>query len=63
LRYKNIYRRKRFTNDKAKFGDECTKFFHAMATISYRKNTISCLKDAAANMIMKAKLPSCHFTA
>jgi hypothetical protein len=51
LRYKNIYWRKRFTKNKAKFGDECTKFFHSMATISYRKNTISCLKDAAGNLV------------
>jgi hypothetical protein len=26
---------------KVRFGDECTKFFHAMATISHRKNAIS----------------------
>jgi hypothetical protein len=30
-----------FTNNKVKFGDECTKIFHAMATISHRQNTIS----------------------
>ena len=41
LHYKNIYWRKRFTANKIKFGDECTKFFHTMATISFRKNTIS----------------------
>jgi hypothetical protein len=41
LHYKNLYWRKRFTNNKVKFGDECTKFFHAMATISHRQNTIS----------------------
>ena len=40
LRYKNAYWKKRFTNNKVKFGDECTKFFHAMATISYRRNAI-----------------------
>jgi hypothetical protein len=51
LRYKNIYWRKRFTNNKARFGDECTKFFYTMATVSYRKNTISCLKDDAGNMV------------
>jgi hypothetical protein len=41
LHYKNVYRRKIFTNNRVKFGDECTKFFHAMATISHRHNTIS----------------------
>jgi hypothetical protein len=41
LHYKNLYWRKRFTNNRIKFGDECTKFFHAMATISHRKNTIT----------------------
>jgi hypothetical protein len=41
LHYKNLYWGKRFTNNKVKFGDECTKFFHAMATISHRQNTIS----------------------
>jgi len=41
LHYKKEYWRKRFTNNKVKFGDECTKFFHSMATISYRRNTIA----------------------
>lgn len=27
--------------NKIKFGDECTKFFHGMAIISFRRNTIS----------------------
>ena len=40
LRYKNEYWKKRFRNNKIKFGDECTKFFHAMPTISYRRNAI-----------------------
>jgi len=41
LRYKNIYWKKRYTTNRIKFGDECTKFFHAMATISFRRNTIT----------------------
>lgn len=44
LQYKNIYWRNRYTVNRVKFGDECTKFFHGMATISYRRNTISQLK-------------------
>jgi hypothetical protein len=45
LYYKNLYWRKRFTNNKVKFGHECTHFFHAMATISHRQNTISHILD------------------
>ena len=51
LRYKNIYWRKRYTNNRVRFGDECRKFFHAMATTSYRKNTITQLKDEQGNMV------------
>jgi hypothetical protein len=45
LRYKNIYWRNRYTVNRIKFGDECTKFFHGMATISYRRNAISQWKN------------------
>jgi hypothetical protein len=45
LRFKNEYWKKRYTVKRIKFGDECTKFFHAMATNSFRKNTISQLVD------------------
>jgi len=41
LKYRNIYWKKRYTANKIKLGDENTKFFHAMATISYRKNANS----------------------
>lgn len=41
LHYKNLYWRKRYTVNRIKLGDECTKFFHAMATISFRRNSIS----------------------
>jgi hypothetical protein len=34
LHQKNIYWRNRFETSKIKLGDECTKFFHSMATIS-----------------------------
>ena len=45
LHYKKEYWRKRFTNNKVKFGDECTKFFHSMATISYKRNTITQIRN------------------
>lgn len=41
LHYKNLYWRKRYTVNRIKFGDERTKFFHGMATISYRRNAIT----------------------
>jgi hypothetical protein len=41
LHYKNLYWRQRYTVNRIKFGDECTKFFHGMATVSYRRNSIS----------------------
>jgi hypothetical protein len=41
LHYKNLYWRKRLTNNRIKFGAECTKSFHAMATISHIKNIIT----------------------
>lgn len=41
LHYKNLYWKKRYTVNRIKLGDECTKFFHGMATISHRRNSIS----------------------
>ena len=51
LRYKNLYWKKRFTTNRIKLGDECTKFFHAMATVSYRRNAITHLKDDHGNLV------------
>lgn len=45
LHYKNLYWRKRYTVNRIKLGDECTKFFHGMATISYRRNAISQIRN------------------
>ena len=41
LHYKNIYWKNRYKVNRVRFGDECTKFFHAMATISYRRNNVA----------------------
>ena len=35
LKFKTEYWRKRYTVQRIKLGDECTKFFHAMATVSF----------------------------
>lgn len=45
LHYKNEYWKKRYTVNRVKFGDECTKFFHSVATISFRRNAIPQLKN------------------
>jgi hypothetical protein len=51
LRYKSIYWKKRHTVNRVKLGDECTKYYHAMATMSFRKNSIAQLTDAAGNPV------------
>ena len=51
LRYKKIYWQKRYTVNRIKFGDECTKFFHAMATVSFRRNSIPSLRDDNGNVV------------
>lgn len=40
LRYKSLYWKKRYTVNRVKLGDENTKFFHAVASISYHRNSI-----------------------
>jgi len=32
-------------SNRIKHGDECTKYFHSMATISYRRNMIAQIQD------------------
>ena len=55
LRYKNIYWKKRYTINRIKLGDECTKFFHTMGTVSYRRNTITQLKDDHVTQFLAIK--------
>ena len=45
LRYRNVYWKQRFTVNRIKYGDECTKFFHSIATISHRRNAISQIQN------------------
>jgi len=45
LKYRNAYWKQRFTVNRIKYGDECTKFFHSMATISHRRNAISQIQN------------------
>jgi len=52
LHSKNLYWRKRYTVNKIKFGDECTKFFHAIGTISYRKKTIPQLQNDSGVLVL-----------
>ena len=43
LKYKQTYWKQRCTARWAKLGEENTSYFHAMATVSFRKNAISSL--------------------
>ena len=51
LKYRKIYWQKRYTVNRIRFGDECTKFFHTMATVNFRRNAISSLRDDHGNII------------
>jgi hypothetical protein len=51
LHYKSVYWKKRFILNRIKYGDECTKFVHAMATVNYMRNAITQLKDDDGNMV------------
>jgi hypothetical protein len=46
LNQQKIYWKQRGTIKWVKFGDECTRFFHANASIKHCKNTITVLRDA-----------------
>ena len=51
LAMQNAYWRQRYTQRMMQFGDENTKFFHAMATERYRKNVISQIMDDSGRMV------------
>lgn len=46
-----IYWKQRGTIKWVKFGDECTEFFHATASVKHRKSVITALEDAHGNSI------------
>lgn len=46
------YWRQRFTQRLVQFGDENTKFFHAMATKRYRKNVVYQIMDENSRMVL-----------
>jgi len=39
------------TVNRVKFGDECTKYFHAMATLSFRRNSIPQMLDDSGSFV------------
>jgi hypothetical protein len=45
------YWRQRFTQRVMQFGDENTKFFHAMASQRFKKNVISQILDISGRMV------------
>lgn len=51
LNWQEQYWRQRFKQKLVLLGGENTKFFHAMATESFRRNAISCLQDSDGNQI------------
>ena len=51
LRMQFIYWKHRYTIRSIKIGEENTKFFHAMATERYRRNTISSIRNEAGDLI------------
>lgn len=45
LHQQHVYWKQRGTIKWVKFGDECTEFFHATATVKHRRSTITTLQD------------------
>lgn len=51
MHYKQLYWKKRRTVRWVQFGDENTKFFHTLATESYKKNTIAQLATSDGRIV------------
>jgi hypothetical protein len=45
LDQQTLYWKQRNTVNRIRLGDECTKYFHSMATVSYRRNLIAQVQD------------------
>lgn len=45
LKQQTQYWKQRNTINRVKHGDECTKYFHSMATASYRRNLVAQIQD------------------
>lgn len=45
LKQQAQYWKQRNTVNRIKYGDECTKYFHSMATVTYRRNLIAQIQD------------------
>lgn len=65
LQQQNSYWRQRNTINRIKHGDACTKYFHSMATISYRRNLIAQVQDEHGVTLLhhddKANHFWCHY--
>lgn len=65
LEQQNSYWKQRNTINRIKHGDECTKYFHSMATVSYRRNLIAQVQDDYGVSLLhhddKANFFWCHF--
>lgn len=65
LKQQNTYWKQRNTTNRIKYGDECTKYFHSMATVSYRRNLIAQIQDEHGISLIhhddKANLLWCSF--
>ena len=51
LRFRNIYWKQRHTVNRIQYGDECTKYFHGMANMNYRENSIPQLLDSSGSFV------------
>ena len=51
LRFRNINWKQRHTVNRIQYGDECTKYFHGMATMNYRENSIPQLLDSSGSFV------------
>lgn len=56
-----LYWKQRNTINRIKFGDQCTKYFHSMATVSYRRNLIAQVQDDYGVFLVNHEDKANHF--